>query len=184
MFKDAKHFDTQKTVIGSLIREVDIGKKKDLRKFLDKAPDIRDLEIQSRLKKFSEKNEFSTEEMVAAATIFSLLQLLLLHHLLIFLIQDHHLRLLIYIPNVLRVDKFINNNDFNFGFSNSYVPLVPDPPSIRRFAGNFFRNRPLTAKTSSNVGTNSTQTMSGDSLIGELERVIEKRKSKRKNCPR
>ena len=32
--------------------------KKDLCKFLDKAPDVRDLEIQLRLKKFSKKNEF------------------------------------------------------------------------------------------------------------------------------
>ena len=31
------------SVIGSLIKEVDIGKKKGLNEFLDKAPDIRDL---------------------------------------------------------------------------------------------------------------------------------------------
>ena len=33
----------------------------------------------------------------------------------------------------------------------------------------------MTAKTSSKVGTNTTQTMSGDCLIGELKRVIEKK---------
>ena len=43
-----------------MIKEVDVGKKKKkgLSKFLDKAPDIRDLEIQSRLNKLNEKNEF------------------------------------------------------------------------------------------------------------------------------
>ena len=57
LFNDVKHFDAQNPVIGSLIKEVDVGKKKkDLSKFLDKAPDIIDLEIQSRLNKLSEKN--------------------------------------------------------------------------------------------------------------------------------
>ena len=46
-FKDIKHFDTQNSVIGSLTMEVDLSKKKDLSKFLGKAPDIRDLEINS-----------------------------------------------------------------------------------------------------------------------------------------
>lgn len=39
------------------------------------------------------------------------------------------------------------------------------------------------AKTSSNVGTNTTQTMSGDRLIRELERVIEKENSKEEIAP-
>ena len=41
LFKDVKHFNAQNPVIGSLIREVDNGRKKDQSKFLDKAPDIR-----------------------------------------------------------------------------------------------------------------------------------------------
>ena len=40
-----------------------------------------------------------------------------------------------------------------------------------------------TAKTSSNVGTNTTQTMSGNRLIGELERVTEKEKPKEEIVP-
>ena len=40
-----------------------------------------------------------------------------------------------------------------------------------------------TAKTPSNLGTNTTQTMSGDCLIGELERIIEKEKPKEKIVP-
>ena len=81
------------------------------------------------------------------------------------------------IPNVPRVDEFLNNNDFNFDFSNGYVLPAPDTPPLRGFARNFFPNGPSTAKTSSNVGTNTaktssnvgtntTQTMSGDCLIG------------------
>ena len=57
LFKDVKHFDAQNSVIGSLIREVDIGKKKDFSKFLDQAPDVRDLEIRENLNKL-ENNEF------------------------------------------------------------------------------------------------------------------------------
>ena len=40
LFKNVKHFDARNTVIGSLIKEIAIGKKKRLRKFLDEAPDI------------------------------------------------------------------------------------------------------------------------------------------------
>ena len=45
-FKDVKHFDAQNPVIGSFIKEVDVGKKKELSKFLDEATNIRNLEIQ------------------------------------------------------------------------------------------------------------------------------------------
>ena len=48
--------------------------------------------------------------------------------------------------------------------------------------GIFFQTS-STAKTSSNVGTNTTQTMSGDCLIGELETVIEKEKPKEEIVP-
>ena len=47
----------------------------------------------------------------------------------------------------------------------------------------FFPNRPLTAKASSNVGRSTTQTMSGDCLTADLERVIEKEKTQRKKLP-
>ena len=58
LFKDLKHFDTQNPVTGNLNPEVDIGKKKDLSKFLSHAPDVKDLELQSRLNKLRSKNEF------------------------------------------------------------------------------------------------------------------------------
>ena len=54
LFKDIKHSDAQNPVIGSLITEVDINKKKKrMSKFLDKVPDLRELEIRSRLIKLS-----------------------------------------------------------------------------------------------------------------------------------
>ena len=189
MFKDVKHFDAQNPEIGSLVKEVDVSKKKDLSKFLDKAPDIRDLEIQSRLKKRSEKNEcFNRGDSInfflpnppppplgppPPPPIFDLFNIPI---------------------NVPRIDKLLNNNDFNFDFSNDYVPPAPDLPPFMVFARNIFLNGPSIAKTSSNVGTNTTrtssnvetnttQTMSGDHLIGELERVTEKKKTKGRNCP-
>ena len=58
LFKDLEHFDTKNPVIENLIREIDIGKKKDLSKFLSKAPDFRDLEMQSRPNKLRSKNDF------------------------------------------------------------------------------------------------------------------------------
>ena len=57
MFKDIKHLDAQNPVIGSLIREVDVCKKTNLIKFLDRAPNIKDLEIRSRLNRLSEKKK-------------------------------------------------------------------------------------------------------------------------------
>ena len=45
LFKDLKHFDTQNPVIGNLIREFDIGKKKALSKFLSQTPVVKDLEL-------------------------------------------------------------------------------------------------------------------------------------------
>ena len=56
LFKDLEHFDTQNPVIENLIREIDIGKKKDLSKLLSKAPDFRDLEMQSSPNKLRSKN--------------------------------------------------------------------------------------------------------------------------------
>ena len=119
LFKDVKHFDAQNPVIGSLIKEVDVGKKKDLSKFLHKAPDIRDLEIQSRLNNLSEKNEFFNR---GDNNNF-------------FLPNPPPLPLgpppppppsdLFNIPNVPRNDKCLNNNYFNFDFFNDYVPPAP-----------------------------------------------------------
>ena len=87
------------------------------------------------------------------------------------------------ISNVPRIGKFLNNNDFNFDFFDGYVPPAPNLPLLRRFAGHFFPNRSSAAKMLSKkytVGTNTTQTMSGDCLIEELKRVIEKNNQKKK----
>ena len=58
LFKDVKHFNAQTPVIGFWIQEVDVGRKKDLSKFLDKTPGINGLELRSRLNKFSNGREF------------------------------------------------------------------------------------------------------------------------------
>ena len=80
------------------------------------------------------------------------------------------------IPNVPRIGEFLNNNHFNFDLSNGYVPPAPNPPLLRGFARMFFPNGLSTAKTSSNVGTYMTQTMSGDCLIGELKRENQRKR--------
>ena len=148
-------------------------------KFLDKAPNIRDSEIQLRLNKLSEKNEFFNRGENSnfsppnpppppldppppppPSDLFN-------------------------IPNVPRFDEFPNKNNFNFDFSNSYI--IYHQHSIHHCLGElreiFFPNRLSTAKTLSNMGTNTTQTMSGDCLIGELERVIKKEKPKEEIVP-
>ena len=53
------------------------------------------------------------------------------------------------IPNVPRIDLFLNNNDFNLNFSNSYAP-APDPILLRGFSGSFFPSRPSAAQILSN----------------------------------
>ena len=50
------------------------------------------------------------------------------------------------LPNVPRIDEFLNNDDFNFDFSNGYVSPAPDTLPLRRFSRIFFPNRPSPAK--------------------------------------
>ena len=115
--------------------------KKESSKFIDKAPNVRDWEIQSTLSKFHEKHEFFHRGDGSSSNNFfppsppppppspyfpnprspSLL-------------SD-----LFNIPNVPRVDKFLNNNDFNFDFFNGSVPPGPDPPPLSGFAWIFFQ---------------------------------------------
>ena len=61
LFKDLKHFDTQDPVIGNLIKQIDIGKKKDLSKILKGTPDIIDLELRSRLNKLRDDETFNPD---------------------------------------------------------------------------------------------------------------------------
>ena len=112
-------------------------KKKDLSKFLDKAPDIRELEIQSRLNKLSEKNEFFKRGDNSNS----------------FLTNPPPPSLgpppppppsdLINTPNIPRIDEFLNNRDFNIDLSNGYVPPMHDPPLFRGYARNFFSKRTI-----------------------------------------
>ena len=62
LFKDLKHFDAQNPVIGNLIKEIDIGKKKDLSKILKGAQDIIDLELRSRLNRLRDDETFNPDD--------------------------------------------------------------------------------------------------------------------------
>ena len=100
-------------------------------KFLDKAPDIKDVEIQSRLNKLHLRNKRFNRG----------------NNNNFFRPNPPPLPLdppppplpsdLFNIPNVLRVDEFLDIDDFNFEFSSGYVLPAPDPPPLREFAGNF-----------------------------------------------
>ena len=58
LFKDVANFDAQNPVIGSLLREIDLGKRSTnsdlIKKSLSKAPDINDTLLLQRFKKFKE----------------------------------------------------------------------------------------------------------------------------------
>ena len=58
LFKDVVNFDAQNPVIGSLLREIDLGKRSTnndlIKKFLSKAPDINDKILLQKFKKFKE----------------------------------------------------------------------------------------------------------------------------------
>ena len=68
----------QNPVIGSLIREVDIGRKKGLSKFLDKAPNIRDLELRSGLNKFCDGREFFNRGLTTIIITIIMVEMLFL----------------------------------------------------------------------------------------------------------
>ena len=111
--------------------------KKKLNKFLDKAPYIRDLKIQLRLNKLREKNEFFNREDNNNFLLPNLPHPPLGSPPLL-LPSD-----LFNIPNVPRIDEFLNNNDFNFGFSNGYAPPAPNSPLFRGFARNIFSKQTI-----------------------------------------
>ena len=87
-----------------MIKEVEIRKKKGLSRFLNNAPDIRDFVFFPPLPPpplLPPPNFSNPRPPPPPSHLFD-------------------------IPNALRVDKFLNNNDFKFDFSNGYVPPAPD----------------------------------------------------------
>ena len=56
VFKDILTFDAQNFVIGSLLKEMDIGKKYIFSKLISKASSVVDLEIKSRLQQLRDYN--------------------------------------------------------------------------------------------------------------------------------
>ena len=61
LFKELKHFDVQNPLIGNLIMEIDIGKKKHLSKMLKGAPDILDLELRLKLNRLRDDEIFNPD---------------------------------------------------------------------------------------------------------------------------
>ena len=59
VFKDISTFDAQNPIIRNLLREIDIGKKDKTSKLLKKAPNIANLEIESRLNALGNDNDNS-----------------------------------------------------------------------------------------------------------------------------
>ena len=164
LFKDLKHCDTQNSVIANLILEVDIGKKKDLSKFLSQAPDFKDLKLESRLDKLHSRNEFFNKN------------------------NNYP-----FIPPpppqppqppyVPPPPPFQPPNLSDFSNNRPPSPPLPLPPPSTRQPPNlsFFNNEqklifptPPAPTKKTSTATNTTQRMSGDRLIGELEQVIEK----------
>ena len=54
LFKDGTHFDAQNPIIGSLLREIDLGKNKTKSSLISTAPDINDTVLLHRFKNFKE----------------------------------------------------------------------------------------------------------------------------------
>ena len=57
LFKDVSNFDAQNPVIGSLLREIDVGKKDTLSNFLKKAPNVNDVVLKHRFERLKKKDE-------------------------------------------------------------------------------------------------------------------------------
>ena len=168
LFKDVKHFNAQNPVIGFLIREVDVGRKKDRSKFLDKAPNIRDLELRTILNKLRNGREFfnrgdnnnnSNSNDNNGGNVFLLPPPSLPH----FDFSDETGQRPL--PNI---ESFLNN----------FPHPTPPPPLLPPFV-----TPDITARRKNDSVTNTTQTMSGDRLIGQLEQGIEKEKTKKNLVP-
>ena len=71
----------------------------------------------------------------------------------------------------------MDNQAGNFSQQPSYVPSPPPPPPPLPPGPS------LRLKRQSDMGTNATQTLSGNCLIGELERFIGKEKPKENLVP-
>lgn len=134
LVKDLKYFDTQNPVIGNLIREVDIGKKEDLSKFLSQAPNAKDLELQSRLNNNNDNYLFISPSSLPQPPIF------LRHHLfnckirvICLVIIDLHRRLCCHLRNSPPTRQPPNLSLFNNEQTSMFsTPPVPVKKAARR----------------------------------------------------
>ena len=75
LFKDVSNFDAQNPFIGSLLREIDVGKKDTLSNFLKKAPDINDVVVKHRFDRLKKKMNRIIEIMMTMMTIIIMVAL-------------------------------------------------------------------------------------------------------------
>ena len=75
LFKDVSNFDAQNPFIGSLLREIDVGKKDTLSNFLKKAPDINDVVVKHRFDRLKKEMNRIIEIMMTMMTIIIMVAL-------------------------------------------------------------------------------------------------------------
>ena len=161
MFKDVANFDVQIPVIGSLLREIDLGKRSTnsdlIKKSLSKALDISDTILLQRFKKFKEtpinyKNNDDDDD------------------------DDNN-------------DNNINNSK-NFNYNNFSLSPPPSPVKL----GDIFEAAPLSFNSNNGdlqhqqqqqqqqrqqpFDRFSTAAVLGTQIMSEIEKVIEKEKTK------
>ena len=77
LVKDIANFDAQNPIIGSLLREIDLGKRStnsnSIKKSLSKAPDINDTILLQRFEKFKEIRISITVTMMMMTTIMTII---------------------------------------------------------------------------------------------------------------
>ena len=152
-----------------MIREVGIGKK-GLSKFLEKAPDIRELENKERLNKLREKDEFFNRGNNNNNDINSS-----------FILRSPPPPPYPEFPRqnfLLPPPQSPNLSDF---FLDNYIP----PPPLQQFFHSPVPTQPgnITFQSKNGVAINTTETLSGDRLIGELKKVIGKDQPKENLVP-
>ena len=149
MFKDVANFDAQNPVIGSLLREIDLGKNKTKSSLISTAPDINDTILLHRLKETPMNYNNNDDD------------------------DDNN-------------DNNINNSK-NFNYNN--ISLSPPPSPVK--VGDIFETA-LPSFNFNNVDLQqqqqqqrqqpfdrfSTAAVPGTQVISEIEKVIEKEKTK------
>ena len=164
--KDVKYFDAQNSIIGSLIRKVKHQKKKKiLVNFWRKHLTSGTWKLEKDLRNFMKKMNFLTGVTMMIIIIITTIKIILYED------QDF--------PVLNFQDKIFHYLCHNLQtlLSNFFLyNFIPPPPSQQFFQPPLPpKPRNLTFQRKNDVATNTTETFSGDRLIGELKKVIEKK---------